>query len=322
MEVGNDFQNVNETLLANLSKSKMELEKLKEEETKRILVRTRIQWYEMFEPVGDTEEIVMGDIQRDTESIEMGLAGTLSNGLGDTSFYEILEVSTDVSRMQVREAYIRLKNTYSRGNQALYSLISEAEVDQSLELLEEAYRVLYDDHLRKAYDQALLEMKSKKRGALDPFGMPVDEGSLDGDSPSIQDAEKDLWGEKVHTSFKNGESAKKVRFAQSALSDENQSKITKIVEKAGTFDGAFLKVLRESQGVSLNEMQDRTKVSLQYIIAMENNDFQTLPSVVYVKGFLKICLQFLGVQKDVNRVIDQYLECLKSWQQSKGIEHT
>ena len=85
-------------------------------------------------------------------------------------------------------------------------------------------------------------------------------------------------------------------------------------------DGTLIRDLREIQNVTLNELQDKTKVSLQYIIALENNDFQTLPSVVYVKGFLKICLQYLGVQSDINEIVSKYLETVRHWRESKGIE--
>ena len=110
-----------------------------------------------------------------------------------------------------------------------------------------------------------------------------------------------------------------MRFADNALDSQIQEKIQDLLQ-GGEVNGSLIKELREIQGVTLNELQDRTKVSLQYIIALENNDFQTLPSVVYVKGFLRICLQYLGVQKDLDAIINKYLESVKNWQESKGIE--
>ena len=59
------------------------------------------------------------------------------DGLSGQSFYEILEIGSDASKLQIREAFIRLKNTYSHGNQALYSLISEQDARESLDGLEE-----------------------------------------------------------------------------------------------------------------------------------------------------------------------------------------
>ena len=41
-----DFQNMDENLLSELSKHKLELQKIKEEETKWIQIRNRLLWYE------------------------------------------------------------------------------------------------------------------------------------------------------------------------------------------------------------------------------------------------------------------------------------
>ena len=71
------------------------------------------------------------------------------------NYYEILEVEAGASRLKVREAYIRLKNTYSPANQALYSLMGESDTRKALEILEEAYRVLDDSILRSDYDSRL-----------------------------------------------------------------------------------------------------------------------------------------------------------------------
>ena len=69
-------------------------------------------------------------------------------------------------------------------------------------------------------------------------------------------------------------------------STENmQEKISEILRQMKRAPRGTIKELREVQNVTLDELQDRTKVSLQYIIALENNDFQKLPSLVYVRVF-------------------------------------
>ncbi|SME93070.1 helix-turn-helix domain-containing protein [Pseudobacteriovorax antillogorgiicola] len=264
----------------------------------------------------------MGGFEKDSgygNDIKAAALGSLSG----QSFYEVLEISHDASRIQIREAYIRLKNTYSQGNQALYSLISEEDAQESLDSLEEAYRVLYDDRLRKDYDQALLEAKSKRRGALDPFANDPKSVSLTEEPAAAIEGEEDVWGERKQAANKpRKETANTMRFAGSALSENIQEEISRIITQSEECEGSVLKALREVQGVSLDELQERTKVSLQYIIALENNDFHTLPSIVYVKGFLKILFQYLGVRTNTEQMIDKYLEYLKHWQKSKGIEQS
>ena len=93
----------------------------------------------------------MGNFQNDG-GMKSPFFNSFSSG---TNFYEVLEIPTDATKIQVREAYIRLKSTYSNGSQALYSLISDEDAKNTLENLEEAYRVLYDEILRKEYDDTL-----------------------------------------------------------------------------------------------------------------------------------------------------------------------
>src|SRR5262245_46301802 len=76
-------------------------------------------------------------------------------GKKQTDFYEILNVSPTSSKTQIREAYIRLKNTFASHSQALYSLMSEEESQEMMTQIEEAFNVLKDDMRRKQYDMEM-----------------------------------------------------------------------------------------------------------------------------------------------------------------------
>jgi flagellar biosynthesis protein FlhG len=52
------------------------------------------------------------------------------------------------------------------------------------------------------------------------------------------------------------------------------------------FDGALLRAIRESQGLELKQISRRTKINLQYLEALEGDDFAALPALVYVRGFV------------------------------------
>mgnify|MGYP003821820757 CR=1 FL=1 len=50
------------------------------------------------------------------------------------------------------------------------------------------------------------------------------------------------------------------------------------------FIGARLKKIRESQGISLETISHKTRISLNYLKAIEINDEDSLPSKVQLRG--------------------------------------
>ncbi|MFT3921944.1 MAG: helix-turn-helix domain-containing protein [Myxococcales bacterium] len=65
------------------------------------------------------------------------------------------------------------------------------------------------------------------------------------------------------------------------------------------FDGTLLRAVRESRGVDLKHISKRTRISLNYLEAIEDDDFGALPALVYVRGFvteLAKCLELDPVQ--------------------------
>lgn len=58
--------------------------------------------------------------------------------------------------------------------------------------------------------------------------------------------------------------------------------------------GARLKKLRLERGFDLEEVQKKTKIHLNILRSIEEDNFINI-SPVYLKGFLKLYCQFLGV---------------------------
>lgn len=237
------------------------------------------------------------------------------------SHYELLDVPTNASRLQIREAYIRLKNTYATGSQALYSLVSDEEARSTMEKVEEAYRVLDDELARKDYDEKL-GVKREARVQLSHEGhgeivqtkarRTLNESEDDDEGPWAaqvsQEAQRPV--SRISQAF-----TKIKKFATRAFDEDVLKKVESIAEQAKSFDGHSLVQLRESMGIQQSEMQERTKISIEYIKALENNDFQKLPSLVYVRGFLKIYLQYLGIQ-DGTVLVEAYTEKYNAWREA------
>lgn len=62
--------------------------------------------------------------------------------------------------------------------------------------------------------------------------------------------------------------------------------------------GAYLRELRERQGVSLDEISRSTRVLHHYLEALESDNLTSLPAPVFAKGFIRAYCQALGIAPD------------------------
>lgn len=70
--------------------------------------------------------------------------------------------------------------------------------------------------------------------------------------------------------------------------------------------GEYLREARKARGIDLREAAQQTRISLQYLQALEEENFAKLPGEVFVKGFLKSYSKFLRV--DETQVMQRYAE--------------
>lgn len=68
--------------------------------------------------------------------------------------------------------------------------------------------------------------------------------------------------------------------------------------------GSYLKQTRESMGYSLDQVQKSTKIHIEYLRALENDQFDALPSPFYVRAFLRTYAHSLGL--DAQPLLDRY----------------
>jgi len=67
---------------------------------------------------------------------------------------------------------------------------------------------------------------------------------------------------------------------------------------AGLPVGEYLKSVRESRGLQLEEASRVTKIGKNYLVAIEEGHFEKLPSAAYIKGFLRLYAGFLSLSGD------------------------
>lgn len=68
--------------------------------------------------------------------------------------------------------------------------------------------------------------------------------------------------------------------------------------------GHILREARETKGLTLQEAQAETRISNRYLEALENGDYDRLPTPVHVRGFLRNYARFLGL--DPQPLLDRY----------------
>lgn len=68
--------------------------------------------------------------------------------------------------------------------------------------------------------------------------------------------------------------------------------------------GHILREARETKGLTLQEVQTETRITVRYLDALENGDYDRLPTPVHVRGFLRNYARFLGL--DPQPLLDRY----------------
>jgi cytoskeletal protein RodZ len=68
--------------------------------------------------------------------------------------------------------------------------------------------------------------------------------------------------------------------------------------------GEILREAREAKGLTLSEVQDKTRISTKFITAMENGQYNLLPTPVHVRGYLRNYARFLDL--DPSPLLERY----------------
>jgi DnaJ-class molecular chaperone len=186
----------------------------------------------------------------------------------DQTYYEILEISPTATSKEIQRAYEHAKETFHADSVAVYSLFSEEEVKGIEGAVEEAYRVLMDETLRRDYNQSHPQMPLIAEGQS---------------TETSSEAQGILGKEKPPLSF-------------TGLSSNVEER---------PYRGKTLKQIREGMGIDLQAISKEMKINSKTLEWIEEEAFEKLPALVYLKGFLKNYAQSLGL--DPSKVIEEYI---------------
>ncbi len=68
--------------------------------------------------------------------------------------------------------------------------------------------------------------------------------------------------------------------------------------------GHILREARETKGLTLAEVQDKTRINAHFLEALENGDYAVLPTPVHARGFLRNYARYLGL--DPQPLLDRH----------------
>jgi len=204
------------------------------------------------------------------------------------TYYEILDIPVQASPFEIRQAYKSALAIYNEDSLATYSFFSEHEREEVLKRIEDAFLILTDEDKRAVYDRQLIhdgkiastdvEKKEKKKAVpLFQTKTVVEKNAL---FQRIQDRirETDVKG-----------------IAEGILSKD-------------LISGSDLRHLRESVGIGIEEIYEVTRITASTLKAIEQDEYDKLPTTIYLKNFLKSYAEMLQI--DSEKIIAGYMKNL------------
>lgn len=84
--------------------------------------------------------------------------------------------------------------------------------------------------------------------------------------------------------------------------------------------GARLKEARMAQGLSLDSLQETTKIQKRYLVAIEEGNFNILPGKFYARAFIKEYANAVGI--DPNELLEEHKEEIPESENESEIQYT
>lgn len=204
----------------------------------------------------------------------------------ELDYYELLNLRTNASKEEIEDAYLHGIASFHPDSLASYGLLSPEERKVALTRIEEAYQILSHPKKRKKYDLKLLEMKDKYQEKAyfrkSTKKLEIEDGAK---------VRLGIWMKlKSLFSFfrkkRKEEAEEKGRFKGMTSSFQTTHPF---------YTGEYLKKVRESRGLSLDEIAEKSKLNISLLKALEDENYGALPQGVYFTNLIKQYAQHLGL---------------------------
>lgn len=246
-----------------------------------------------------------------------------SNRWDESTYYEILEISPLASGREVHAAYTRAKETYSLDSPALYTMFTTEEARELLKMIDEAFAVLSNQSKRHDYDLKLAYkghpafselLKKTASTTYGPTGVTNIEKSQSSPptgpvrlkaapAPQFDRVESAAEKEAKLISREEGtpQGFGRTRFGLYKIDPTFEKEYSAIEE----CDGAFIKRIRQYKKVSIDQVNDATRISKNFLTAIEDDSQEGLPAPVFVRGFVLQIARTLSVP---DHLADAYMK--------------
>ena len=212
----------------------------------------------------------------------------------DMNYYEVLEIPVNASPFEVSQAYKEALSIYHEDSLVTYSFFDDHERDRILKKIEEAFLTLIDRTKRAHYDSSL-----------------VKEGRVDAADFTQREKKRPI------PLFQIGKSKNKTLFSkkiEGKIQEKDIQRISDTIFSNEIISGKDLKRLRESMGIDLEEVFEVTRINVTILRAIEENQMEKLPPLIYLKNFLKSYAEILKL--DPNMVIDGYMKNMDQYRKT------
>ena len=213
---------------------------------------------------------VSRDIQRiarrlvSLETKERSECLSVPKPMQDQNHYEVLGLHPGASNEDVRRAQRRVRRFYGKDSSAIYGIAPPVEVDQMHRRIDEAYSTLVDPEKRHLYNQNLFPGGQLEEQDLAADPRPRRESVVEQEvAPAMED-----------------------------LPDMPQ------LDPDTEFSGPLLRQVRQAMGIELSDIADKTKITMTYLRAMEDEDYTATPAPVYLRGFVKTVARELKLDSE------------------------
>lgn len=194
------------------------------------------------------------------------------------NYYELLGIPPFATREEIKKAYKRLKSIYQPGSLAVYSLFTEEELEKASRALDEAYKVLTHEKEREAYNEELIQ-----EGRLKPEEFIRRE-------PAVAP-----------------ERGQEVSLQGSEATEDKEA----FPQQEGIYKGEFLRRMRILKKVELIDISKVTKISVENLKNIEEDNYRAFPARIYLRGFLIEYAKYL--QLNPIEVANAYLKYYDEW---------